>query len=215
MVQECFGTDESGTADRGAQALDNRNQFLPAWMLGVVIALILIGISTQGRFAPNNPALREYFAVQPTPGGLAPDFTLPELDLGQLPPGLQEAARDVWQRLGATRISRPVEPTAQSARLRVEISELRQEQDGLLVRGSVTNISGAALEVPISAFELRDSTGASYIAGGGASAELQAGASTPLELTVPLPEARGLMLITNLPPDPPLEQRLLVADVGA
>jgi hypothetical protein len=96
--------------------------------------------------------------------------------------------------------------------VRVEVRELRPSGGGLKVIGTVTNIAAADVQVPISAFELRDSAGASYIAGGGASATLRPGESTPLELTVPLPKGRGLMLITRLPPDPPAEQKLLVAD---
>lgn len=193
--------------------MNNQSQRgLPVWVWGTLIALLLIGLSTRGSFNLSNRALSEHFAAQPTPAGLDPGFSLPQLDLGALPAELQAAATDLRRRLGLGQGGRPIEPAASTARLRVEVREVAPQEGGLVVRGTVTNASQADVEVPISAFELRDSGGASYIAGGGASATLRPGESTPLELTVPLPPGRGLLLVTNLPPDPPVEQRLLAAE---
>ncbi len=179
---------------------------LPIWAWGALVAMALIIISSRGQLV-GNPALSQHFAMQPTPAGGA---QLPNLGIGSLAPGLQDEARKLWSQIGLGSSGAPLEPLATTPRLRIEVRELQPAGDGLKVLGSVTNISAADVKVPISAFELRDSTGASYIAGGGASATLRPGESTPLELSVPLPPNRGLLLITRLPPDPPAEQKLLV-----
>ncbi len=182
------------------------------WVWGAIFAALLIFISIRGRLSPTNEALRQAFAVQPPPVGLDLGSALPSFDIGSLPADLQQSARDLLAALGAGDAGRPVQPAVETPRLRVEVRELRPTDEGLQVLGEVTNISGGDLLVPISAFELRDSSGASYVAGGGASAILKPGESTPLELTVPLPPGRGLLLVTNLPPDQPIEQKLIVVE---
>lgn len=179
----------------------------PIWIWGFVIGVILIIFSTRGRLSPENVALRDVFAVQPAPN--LPSLPGPNLDLASLPAELQQAARDLQARLGAGQAGRPLEPAVETPRLRVEVHELRPSADGITLLGTVTNLSQGEVVVPLSAFELRDSAGVSYIAGGGASATLRPGASTPLELTVPLPQGRGLLMVINLPPDLPVEQRLI------
>lgn len=193
--------------------MNDRSNGVPIWIWGAIAGILLILISSRGNLLqPANPSLSEYFAAQPTPVGYDPSFELPQLDFASLPAELQAAARDLLGSLASGGTGRPVEPAVESARVRVEVRELKPVEGGLQVLGSVTNIGGAELQVPISAFELRDSAGASYVAGGGASATLRPGDSTPLELTVPLPAGRGLLLVTNLPPDAPVEQRLIVAE---
>jgi hypothetical protein len=193
--------------------MNDRPQGIPLWFWGALVGLLLVALSSRGHLlAPENPALSQYFAAQPTPVGYDPSFGLPQLDIGTLPAELQAAARDLLGTLNAGGAGRPVEPVVESQRLRIEVQELRQVDGGLQIKGQVTNTSASEVQVPISAFELRDSAGASYVAGGGASAPLKPGASTPLELTVPLPPGRGLLLITTLPPDPAVEQRLIVAE---
>lgn len=192
--------------------MTERSRGIPMWAWGAIVALILIGLSSRGGFGVANQALRQQFAVQPTSAGSVPSFELPQLDIASLPPALQDTARDLLATLSRGGTARPVEPAVESANVRVEVRELRPTANGLQIRGEVTNIGRRELQVPISAFELRDSSGASYLAGGGASATLRPGQSTPLELTVPLPEGRGLLLITSLPPDPPVEQRLIVVE---
>lgn len=191
--------------------MNERSNGVPIWVWGAIAGVLLIVISSRSHLlTPENPSLRQYFAAQPTPEGFDPSFDLPQLDLGALPAELQQRATEALATLTAGGAARPVEPAVESARLRVEVRELRRVEGGVKVVGEVENISRAELQVPISAFELRDSTGASYVAGGGASATLRPGERTPLELTVPLPEGRGLLLITSLPPDPAVEQRLIV-----
>jgi hypothetical protein len=189
-----------------------KQQGIPIWFWGVLVAVILIVISAQGRLRPGNAALSQVFAAQPPPTGPLPSLSLPQLDLSSLPEELQSAASDLWRQLGLGQSVSPVAPSARSARLQITIREIKRTSDGIQVLGEVSNISTSEVTVPISAFELKDNTGASYIAGGGGSALLRPGESTPLDLTVPLPEGRGLLLLTNLPPDPPMEQVLLVTE---
>jgi hypothetical protein len=66
------------------------------------------------------------------------------------------------------------------------------------------------LTIPPGAFSFRDSAGVSYSTGGTAGVTLASGQSTTLDLGVPLPDGRGLTLILTIPPDPPLEQVLVV-----
>ncbi|MFV9507187.1 MAG: hypothetical protein AB4911_21765 [Oscillochloridaceae bacterium umkhey_bin13] len=187
-----------------------RSRSLPIWIWGALLGLVLIVLSTRGRLSPENPALRDAFAAQPAP--VLPELSLPNFELGNLPTEFQQAARDLLAQLGAGQAGRPVQTAVETPRLRVEVRELRPVQGGMMLVGEVTNLSQSDVLVPLSAFELRDSAGVSYIAGGGASATLRPGASTPLELTVPLPEGRGLIMTINLPPDPPIEQRLILIE---
>jgi len=184
---------------------------LPIWIWGALCAIILIALSTRGRLDSSQEALRLIFAAQPP--SVERPFTPPRpFDLASLPVELQQAARDLLALLDTGSAGRPLEPVAETARLRIEIDQLQPVEGGLMVVGTITNRSSSELLVPISAFELRDSSGVSYLAGGGASTRLGPGTSTPLELSITLPPGRGLLLITTLPPDPPVEQRLLVAE---
>jgi hypothetical protein len=100
-------------------------------------------------------------------------------------------------------------PVASGPRLRVEVREVRRVSDQVKVSGAVTNISSAPLEIGVRAFAFRDSAGVTYAASG-AGTTLQPGQSTALDLAVPLPAGRGLTLLVVLPPDPPLEQVLVL-----
>lgn len=185
---------------------------IPFWAIGILGAIALIGISIlmqQSRVM----ALADYFARQPTPALPLP--ALPQLDVQNLAPDAQTAARAIWQQIAAGNRSQPIDPVASSQRVRVAIDGLEPTADGVRIKGTVTNLTNADLLVPISAFELRDSAGESYRSPSSTTANLPPGGSTPLELSVPLPEGRGLLLITHLPPDPPIEQRLLIDVRGA
>jgi len=76
-------------------------------------------------------------------------------------------------------------------------------------RGHFGGYGEAPLEIGLSAFSFRDSVGVSYAASG-ASTTLRPGQSTALDLALPLPKSRGLTLVITLPPDPPIEQVLMV-----
>lgn len=120
-------------------------------------------------------------------------------------------ARDLQSRFGAGETVAPLQPVVETPRIRVNVEALSRNGPNVQVTGTVTNISSAAVEVPVSAFELRDGNGGAYVAESSASARLQPGESTPLDLAVPLPAGSGLLLTVQLPPDAPAEQPLLPA----
>jgi len=180
---------------------------IPFWMIGLLGAFVLIGISIFMQ-QTRTVALSDQFARQPTP--ILPLPALPQLEVQNLSPEIQEMARNLWRQIGAGNRSQPIDPVGSSQRLRVIIDALEPIANGIRIRGTVTNLTTTELSVPISAFELRDSSGESYRAPGTTIANLPPGGSTPLDLSVPLPNGRGLLLITHLPPDPPIEQRLLI-----
>lgn len=192
--------------------VSNPRNLGPFWLWGILLALVLIGISTRSRLPPDNVALQQHFARQPTAALPLPGIQLPKLDIGHVPPEVRQAVESVQQQLGLGQSVPALTPVAQSPRVRVEIATLQQHADGLQIVGEVMNISSTEIDVPISAFELRDNLGATYVAGGGASVRLAPGERTPLDLTVPVPEGRGVLLTLTLPPDPPVTQVLLVSD---
>jgi hypothetical protein len=186
---------------------------VPMVVWGAVLALLLILLS-RGGLGLGNPALRQRFVPRPTDPAAAPATgALPQFDWAQLPAGARELARDIQRRLDQGQAAPALTPqaVAQGGRLQVEISEVRPKGDGVQVLGRVTNIGATPLDVPVSAFQLRDSTGATYASTTSRSTRLAPGATTPLDLSVPLPAGRGLSLVVHLPPDPPLEQVILAA----
>lgn len=187
--------------------LRNTRQHIPVWVWGLVLGLGLILLSTRGRFTTNETALQRHFAAQPA----APGIMLPQLDMGNLAPDIQRRVDEMQQIMRRGQPAPALTPVVQNQRVRVEIHHIRRVAAGVQIQGQVTNVGSAAVTVPIRAFELQDNTGTSYTSADTASVPLGPGESTPLDLTVPLPEGRGLRLTVNLPPDPPLEQVLVVA----
>lgn len=181
----------------------------PIWLWGLLLALVLILLSTRGHVIPKDTALQQQFAPQPTVPGATPQ-PQPQFDLERLPPEVIQAGKELWQGLqGGERVP-ALTPAAQTARLRVDIYDIQRQRGTVQVRGQVTNNSSAPVQVPLSAFALRDSSGATYTATDGTTVQLAPGENTPLDLNVPLPDGRGLLLILNFPPDPLVEQVLLV-----
>ncbi|MCG8348340.1 MAG: hypothetical protein MI924_11240 [Chloroflexales bacterium] len=189
---------------------DGSNRQIPIWLWGVLLAAFLIFLSARGRLPTDNPALQQHFASQPA--AASPDLALPQLDLSSLPSEIQSVAQNVQRQLGMGQSVPALTPVAQNQRLRVEVSAVQLTAEGVRISGTVTNISTTDLQVPIQAFELRDSTGTLYATSGNAQVRLAPGTDTPLDLTIPMPEGRGLMLRLNFPPDPPIEQILLVGN---
>lgn len=182
----------------------------PIWIWGILLALLLILLSTRGRFTPDETALQQQFAPQPTIPGATPAPAQPPFNLEELSPGVAQTIQDLWQGLAGGGAVPALTPVAESGRLRVEINAIQRQGDTVTLRGQVTNISSTEVAVPLSAFMLRDTGGASYTAAAGRTVQLAPGESTPLDLDVPLPEDRGLVLTLNYPPDPAVEQILLV-----
>lgn len=191
--------------------IGRNNAPIPFWLAGVLLALLLIALSAGGRLLPENTALRDRFKLQPTSPAGTPIVSLPSL--GQLPAQARELAERVRARFQGGDAVPALTPVAASQRVRVDVANVSQTPGGVRVSGTITNISSAALDVPVRAFELHDSAGAIYASGAGGSVSLAPNASTPLDVTVPLPAGRGLLLRVLLPPDPPIEQVLLVASL--
>ncbi len=187
--------------------LRDTRQRIPGWIWGLALGLGLILLSTRGRFIANETALQRQFAAQPAAAGI----TLPRLDMGDLAPNIQRLADEAQHIMRRGQPVAALTPVAQNQRVRVEVLHIRRGAAGVQIQGQVTNVGPAVVTVPIHAFELKDNTGTSYTSADTASVQLGPGESTSLDLTVPLPEGRGLRLTVNLPPDPPLEQVLLVA----
>jgi hypothetical protein len=180
---------------------------LPAWVGGILLALVLILISTRGG-GVNSTVLIRRFAPDPNAPTSAP-LQLPKIDLSRLPEGVRQTVASLRDRFAGGEAVPALTPIANGPRLRVEVREVKRSGEQVRVSGAVSNISGAALELPIDAFVFRDSAGVTYAASGRGTT-LQPGQSTTLDLTVPLPEGRGLTLVVTLPPDPPTEQILVV-----
>jgi hypothetical protein len=181
---------------------------LPAWIGGILLALILILISTRGG-GINSAVLKHRFAPDPNAPTAAP-FQLPLIDLPSLPENVRQTLTTLRDRFAGGQAVPALTPIASGPRLRVEVRTVQRNGEQVGISGMIANISGEALELPMDAFVFRDSAGIAYAASG-RSTTLQPGQSTALDLTVPLPAGRGLTLVVTLPPDPPLEQMLVVA----
>jgi hypothetical protein len=180
---------------------------MPAWIGGILLALALIVISTRGG-GVNSAVLQRKFAPDPNAPTSAP-LQLPRIDLGRLPEGVRQTVASLRDRFAGGEAVPALTPVASGQRLRVEVGEVKRSGEQVRVSGTVSNVGTAALELPIDAFVFRDSAGVTYAASGRGTT-LQPGQSTTLDLTVPLPEGRGLTLIVTVPPDPPIEQILVV-----
>jgi hypothetical protein len=185
---------------------DNRST-LPVWLGGILLGLLLILFSTQGG-GINSAALVRRFAPDPNAPTSAP-FQLPQVNLPSLPEGMQRTLTGLRDSLAGGRAIPALTPVASGPRVRIEVREIKRSGEQVKVSGTVSNISDAPLEIGLSAFSFRDSAGVTYAASG-ASTTLRPGQSTALDLSLPLPEQRGFTLIVTLPPDPPIEQILVV-----
>jgi hypothetical protein len=180
--------------------------------LGVVLALALIAIGGMNN-GFGAPELTRRFAAQP-PDPLDLPLDLPRIEAPQAPPDLLRALDDLHKRLSGGQVVTALTPTAAGPRIEVRVSDLRRNGDQMIVRGSVRNPGNREVTIPPGAFTFRDSRGVRYATASSGGATLAPGAATDFEFTVPLPEGRGLTLIVDLPPDPPLEQVLLLEVAG-
>ena len=191
---------------------DNQST-LPMWLGGILLALVLILIGSRGAgVGLGNPRLIQQFTPKPTDPSAptAAPFQLPQIHLPSLPPSVQNTLTQLRDRLAAGQAVPPLTPVASGPRARVQVDDVHRDGDKLQVRGKVANAASGPLAIPPGAFTFRDSAGVVYETGGSAGAALDPGQSTSFDLSVPLPAGRGLALILTLPPDPPLEQVLVV-----
>jgi hypothetical protein len=119
---------------------------LPMWLGGVLLALVLILISSRGG-GVNNAALSQRFAPQPTDPNAptAAPFQLPQVHLPSLPPAVQQTIIQLRDRFSGGQAVPALTPIAAGPRVRVEIGEIRRSGDRVQVRGTVTNIGDAPL----------------------------------------------------------------------
>jgi hypothetical protein len=190
----------------------DRDKKIPMWIGGILLALVLILLSSRGSGGLTNPVLIGRFVPRPADPSAptAESFQLPQVHLPSLPQAAQQALKNARDRLARGESIPALTPTTSGATATVEVGEVRRDGDHVQIKGSVTNISDAPLTIPPGAFAFRDSAGVSYSTSGSAAVTLAAGQSTTLDLGVPLPEGRGLTLVLTIPPDPPLEQVLIV-----
>lgn len=195
-------------ADSGTSSIvRNESNRIPVWLGGILIAFVLILISTQGGTF-SNPELIRRFAPSPSAATPRP-FQPPQIQIPELPPEIQHTLASLRERfLGGQQVP-ALTPVTRGPRMQVEVKILQRNGDQVHVIGTVANISDVVLTIPAGTFSFRDSAGVSYATQGG-STTLQPGQSTSLDLTVPLPPSRGLTLVATLPPDPPIEQLLVI-----
>ena len=196
----------------GLISMYDRDKKFPIWLGGILLALVLILVSNRGTGGLTNPVLIARFVPRPTEAGAptVPAFQLPQVHLPSLPPAVQDSLTKLRDRFAGGEGIPALTPVASGPRVKVNVSEVRRVGDQIQIKGSVVNISDAALTIPPGAFAFRDSGGVNYSTGGSAAVTLAAGQTTTLDLGVPLPHGRGLTLILTIPPDPPLEQVLVV-----
>jgi hypothetical protein len=189
---------------------DNQNT-LPMWLGGILLALVLILISVRGGGFGNQRLIQEFTPKPTDPSApTAAAFELPRINLPSLPPNVRDAITGLRDRFASGQAVPALTPQASGPRARVNVAEVRRNGEKVQVRGAITNIANGPLEIPSGAFSFRDSGGVTYATAGSGAATLAAGQSTSFDLAVPLPEARGLTLILTLPPDPPIEQVLML-----
>jgi hypothetical protein len=100
---------------------------------------------------------------------------------------------------------------AQNADLRIEISGIRRAPGGLRITGTATNSGQQPLPVSLAAFRFVDGTGTVYTAENAATTTLNPGQRAPLDLTLPIQDARQLTLDVQVKGAPPLHMVLIQA----
>lgn len=186
---------------------------VPFWLIGVIVALLLILIGQRMSGGGANPVLVQRFAPRPTDPNAPAPIDLPQVSLPSLPPQLQQTFSSLRDRLAGGQAIPALTPVASGVRVRVEIDEIRRIGDSVQVKGQIVNIADQPISIAADAFSFLDSAGISYTLGADGATVVPPGRSSPLDLSVPLPEGRGLTLTVNLPPDQPIRQTLIVETV--
>jgi len=205
-VYSYHGDLSSFVDDPDESRMSERRTTITMVALGVLIALALIAFDGSGG-SFSSPELMKHFAARP-PDPSDPLFDLPRISVPQAPPDLIRALEELQARLSEGRTAAPLTPTATGPRAEVRVSGMRRHGDQIIVSGSVRNVGNRAVTIPPGTFVFRDSHGVRYTTEASGSATLAPGEMMTFEFTIPLPPRRGLTLIFDLPPDPPLEQTL-------
>lgn len=185
-------------------------QQIPFWLIGVVVAVLLILVGQQISGMGGNQELTKTFEQNPAANPAPPGFELPKVDLPSLPPEVQQAVQAAQEKLNIGETVPALTPVATGIRVSVNVSAVKRSGGNVQVRGELKNIADQSLDVPATAFSFRDSAGIAYTLGGSGATTVQPGQTAPFDLSVPLPAGRGLTLIVTLPPDPPIQQTLVV-----
>jgi hypothetical protein len=205
-VYSYHGDLSSFVDDPDESRMSERRTTITMVALGVLIALALIAFDGSGG-SFSSPELMKHFAARP-PDPSDPLFDLPRISVPQAPPDLIRALEELQARLSEGRTAAPLTPTATGPRAEVRVSGMRRHGGQIIVSGSVRNVGNRAVTIPPGTFVFRDSHGVRYTTEASGSATLAPGEMMTFEFTIPLPPRRGLTLIFDLPPDPPLEQTL-------
>ncbi|MEM8532461.1 MAG: hypothetical protein AAGF95_16580 [Chloroflexota bacterium] len=190
----------------------NERKQVPFWLIGVLIALVLILIGNQIGSQPNNVELSRAFEPVPTDPNAptVPSIEFPEVTLPELPPEVQQGVVGLRDRLAGGQSIPALTPVANSNQLQIDITQLRREGEQVHIQGQISNIASSSVNIPATAFSFQDSAGTTYGLNGNAITTLEPEQSTDIDLSVPLPPDLGLTLIVAVPPDPPIQQILIV-----
>jgi hypothetical protein len=91
----------------------------------------------------------------------------------------------------------------------VEISGIRQAPGGLRITGTATNTGQRPLPVSLAGFRFVDGTGTVYTAENAAATTIDPGQRAPLDLTLPIRDARQLTLDVQVERAAPLHMVLV------
>ena len=178
----------------------------PSWVLAIVIFLGLLVLLQLFRGAGSGakPLTQQFAAKPPEPG--AGQWELPPL-----PSSVGDLARTAASRIHSGSTGPALTPVAQNPDLRIEINGIRQAPGGLRVMGSATNSGQRPLSISLADFRFADGTGTVYTAENAATTALEPGQRAPLDLTLPIQDARQLTLDVQVKGVPPLHMVLIQA----
>ena len=181
----------------------NRSQG-PSWVVAVAIFVGLLAVLQlfRGRVPQARP-LQQHFAADPPAAGAG------RLVLPPLPSSVAGLARTAAARIGAGATGAALTPVAQASSLRVEITGIRRAAAGLRITGVAANTGSSPLPISLAAFRFTDERGMVYAAESNATTTLAPGQRAPLELTLPVRDARQLALEVQLDGQPPLRMVLI------
>ncbi len=176
----------------------------PSWLFAVAIFVgLLVLLQIFGGAGSGARPLTQQFAAKPPESGSG------QLPLPPLPSSVSDLARTAAARIGRGAVGAALTPVAQSADLRVEITGIRQAAGGLRITGAATNTGKRPLPVSLGAFRFVDGTGTVYAAESAAATTLDPGQRAPLDLTLPIRDARQLTLDVQVEGAPPLHMVLV------
>ncbi len=179
----------------------------PTWLMAVLVFVVLVAIvQLAGRQSTGESSrLQQHFGASPPASGAG------WIELPPVPTNLVGLARTTAARVLRGLASAPLNTAGQNEVLQVQITKLDPVDGGLRLAGSVTNISGAPVDVSLDNFKFRDGSGTVYASSGSPATTLQAGQTVPLDISLPIPATTQLTLDVEQPGQPPIRIILLNA----